>query len=85
MVAIEHIVVTDKFEKDVKKIRDKKIKERIAKEVKIISQLLDSGKPLSYALKGERTVRIAPYRLIYKIDCNSLIILRFEHRGNVYD
>lgn len=85
MVVIDHIVVTEKFEKDVKKIRDKKIKERIDKEVKIILQIPDVGKPLRYALKGERTVRISPYRLIYKVDGSNLILLRFEHRGDVYD
>jgi len=84
MVGIARIVVTDKFEKDVRKIRDKAVQERMDKEVKKITQDPNIGKPLSYGLKGERTVRISPYKLIYHVDGENLILLRFEHRKGVY-
>ena len=83
-MVIAQIIVTEKFERDVKKIRDKAIKERIDAEIKQICGNPDSGKPLEYGLKGERTVRIKPYRLIYSIQGNNLILLRFEHRKEVY-
>ncbi len=84
MVGIANIVITEKFEKDVKKIRDKSVKERIDSKVKAILENSAIGKPLRYGLKGERTVRIDPYRLIYSVSGDSLILLRFEHRKDVY-
>jgi mRNA-degrading endonuclease RelE of RelBE toxin-antitoxin system len=84
-MVIDKIVPTEKFERDVKKLRDKKIKERIDSEVKHIVENPDTGKPLRYGLKGERTVRIRPYRIIYAIEGSTLILLRFEHRDEVYD
>lgn len=85
MVKIDQIIVTDKFEDDIRKIKAKDIKSRIDKEVKRISDRPEIGKPLEYGLKGERTRRIAPYRLIYKAEGTNLILLRFEHRGKAYD
>ncbi len=84
MVVIASIVITEKFEKDVKKIRDEGIKARIGTEVNNLRANHESGKPLRYGLKGERTVRINPYRLIYAIEGANLILLRFEHRKDVY-
>lgn len=85
VIPITSIVYTSKFEHEVKKVKDKKIKERLEKNIKIIIENPEIGKPLRYALKGERTIRIAPFRLIYAIDGNSIILLRFEHRSEVYD
>ena len=85
VVYLDKIVYTSKFEHEVKKLGDKKIKERLVKTIKKIIENPEVGKPLSYALKGERTVRIPPFRLIYAINGNSLVLLRFEHRGDVYD
>lgn len=84
-MVIEKIVPTDKFIKDVKKLRDKKTRERIDNEVKRIKENPEIGKPLGYGLKGEKSVRIPPYRLIYGVVGNNLILLRFEHRDEVYD
>ena len=84
-MVIERIIPTDKFEKDVRKLGDKRTKERIDAEVKRIRENPEVGKPLGYGLKGERSVRISPYRLIYTRVDNSLILLRFEHRKGVYD
>jgi mRNA-degrading endonuclease RelE of RelBE toxin-antitoxin system len=84
-MVIEKIIPTDKFVRDVKKLRDKKTKERIDAEVRRIRENPDVGKPLGYGLKGEKTVRIPPYRLIYAVIGNNLILLRFEHRDEVYD
>ena len=85
VIRIDRIVYTSKFEHEVRKVVDKKVKERLEKSIKKIIETPEIGKPLSYALKGERTVRIPPFRLIYAINDHSLILLRFEHRGEVYD
>ncbi|MHB8548940.1 MAG: type II toxin-antitoxin system RelE family toxin [Thermoplasmataceae archaeon] len=84
VVTIDEIVYTSKFEHDVRRLKDKGIKVRLEKNIRKIIENPEIGKPLSYALKGERTIRIPPFRLIYSISKNRLILLRFEHRSNVY-
>ncbi len=61
----------------VKKVADKKVKEILEKNIKRIIENPEIGKPLSYALKGERTVRIPPFRLTYTINDDNLVLLRF--------
>ncbi|MCL5873804.1 MAG: type II toxin-antitoxin system RelE/ParE family toxin [Candidatus Thermoplasmatota archaeon] len=84
VVKIEEIVYTSKFEHEVKKIKDRSVKIEIEKRIRKILLDPESGKPLGYTLKGERTVRTTPYRLIYTIDKKKLILLRLEHRKEVY-
>jgi len=85
MVEIKGIVYTRKFERDVKKVRDGLVKERLEKQIRNIAEDPESGKPLRYGLKGEWTIRIKPYRLIYAIQGDRLILLRFERRKDVYE
>ncbi|MCL4447431.1 MAG: type II toxin-antitoxin system RelE/ParE family toxin [Candidatus Thermoplasmatota archaeon] len=84
VVKIEEILYTSKFEHEVKKIKDRVVKIEIEKRIRKILLNPEIGKPLSYTLKGERTVRITPYRLIYTIDEKKVILLRLEHRKEVY-
>ena len=85
MVEIKEIVYTNKFERDVRKIRDSSLKEKLGKQIKKVAERPDFGKPLRYGLKGEWTIRVTPYRLIYAVQGERLILLRFEHRKNVYE
>ena len=85
MVEIKRIAYSEKFERDVKKVRDSLLKERVKDQVRKIAESPEVGKPLQYGLKGERTVRISPYRLIYAVQGDTLVLPRFEHRKNVYD
>jgi addiction module RelE/StbE family toxin len=85
MVEIKEIVYTEKFERDVKKVRDSLLKEKLEKQIRKISENPNLGKPLRYGLKGEWTIRVTPYRLIYAVQGERLILLRFEHRKNVYE
>jgi len=85
LVEIKNIVYTNKFERDVKKISDNAIKERLTKQIGKIVEDPESGKPLKYGLKGEWAIMIKPYRLIYAVQEERLILLRFEHRREVYD
>ncbi len=84
MVEIKEIVYTQKFEHDVRRLRDGLLKERLGKQIRKIAEDPEAGKPLKYGLKGEWTVRIPPYRLIYAVQDGRLILLRFEHRKSVY-
>ncbi len=85
MVEIRSIVPTDSFKKDVRKIKDQGLKERLQKQIEKIAENPNFGKPLRYGLKGEWSIRVKPYRLIYKAEGDKLILLRFEHRKEVYD
>ena len=85
MVETKTIVYTQKFERDVKKLRGGLVKERLEKQIRRIVEDPEAGKPLRYGLKGEWTVRIPPYRLIYAVQGDRLILLRFEHRKGVYN
>ena len=85
MVEIGFIVPTLKFERDVKKIKDKALKEKLQKQIDKIAENPSLGKPLRYGLKGEWSTYVKAYRLIYKVEGDKLILLRFEHRKEVYE
>lgn len=42
------------------------------------------GKPLRYALKGQRRLRVGDYRVIYVIQKRTVIILDINHRSKIY-
>lgn len=85
MVEIKAIVYTQKFERDVKKIRDSSLKEKLEKQIKKITENPEFGKPLRYGLKGEWTIYVKPYRLIHAVQGDRPILLRFEHRKSAYE
>ena len=60
------IIFSDEFRKDFKKIKDKSTRIRIINQLKKLEQLPESRKPLQYNLKGPRSVRILPFRIIYR-------------------
>jgi mRNA-degrading endonuclease RelE of RelBE toxin-antitoxin system len=80
MVEIRNLIYSNKFERDFKKIKDNSMKDRLRKQIQKLADNPESGKPLRYGLKGERAVRIKPYRMIHTIQDDNLILLRFEHR-----
>jgi len=82
---IKAIVYTEKFERDVRKVRDSLLKEKLEKQIRKVAENPDFGKPLRFGLKGEWTIRVTPYRLIYAVQGDRFILLRFEHRKNVYE
>ena len=77
------IIYTEKFEKEVKKL-DSSIKIKLIKQIEKIIQEPKIGKPLRYDLKGERTIYVKPYRIIYAFDKNTITFLRVQHRKLVY-
>ena len=84
MVEIEEVIWTRKFESEFKKIKDASVKEKLKKQISKVLENPKVGKPLRYALKGERTIYIKPFRLIYFVEKSKLYLLRFEHREKVY-
>ena len=58
--------------------------EKLKKQINKILENPNVGKPLKYK-RGERSLYIKPFRLIYAIRGEELILLKFGHRKNVYD
>ncbi len=79
------IIFSDEFRRDFKKIKNKTTRFKIIKQLRKLSESPEAGKPLKYNLKNHRSVRIAPYRVIYRIEQDTIIINCFDHRKNVYD
>ena len=84
MVVITEVIWTKKFERELRKLRDKTAKDRVKHQIEKILDNPETGKPLRFALKGERSVYVPPYRLIYAVQGATLYLLRFEHRKMVY-
>ena len=83
-MVIAQIVWSDKFKKEVTKIKDNKLKEKLQKQIQNLVECPELGKLLRYDLKGEITIYVKPYRLIYTYQGTVLYLLRFEHRKEVY-
>jgi mRNA-degrading endonuclease RelE of RelBE toxin-antitoxin system len=78
------ILFSDEFRKEFKKLKDKELRLRIIKQIKKLTVNPEAGKPLKYQLKQHRSVRVPPYRIIYRIESDKLIINCFDHRKDVY-
>lgn len=76
------IIPSKEFIKDVKNL-DSVLREKLEKQVKKIIENPKVGKPLKYK-RGERSLYVKPFRLIYAIRGNDLILLKFDHRKKVY-
>ena len=78
------IIFSDEFRKEFNRIKDKQTRLKLIKHLKKLEQLPESGKPLQYKLKGHRSIRIPPFRIIYRIENNSIIVNCFDHRKDIY-
>ena len=76
------IIPSTTFKKQIRKLDDFN-RQRIEKQIKKIIANPKVGKPLKYT-RGERSLYIKPFRLIYAIMGRDLILLKFEHRKKVY-
>lgn len=77
------IIPSKEFIKNIKGI-DLSLRERIEKQIRKIVENQNVGKPLKYK-RGERSLYIKPFRLIYAIRKDEIILLKFEHRKSVYE
>jgi len=78
------LIYTEKFESEIRKV-DNSIKIKAKSQIKKIIANPETGKPLQFNLKGERTVYVRPYRIIYAYENDAIYFLRFEHRKEVYE
>ncbi|MDI6655414.1 MAG: type II toxin-antitoxin system RelE/ParE family toxin [Candidatus Hydrothermarchaeota archaeon] len=83
-MVIKEVVWAKSFEASFKKIRDRKTNEKIIKQIEKIIANPRVGKPLRCGLKGELSVRVKPYRLVYATEGEKLYLLKFFHREKGY-
>ncbi len=79
------ILFSSDFRKEFKKIKDKTTRLRIIRQIKKLENEPESGKPLKYELRNHRSLRVAPFRVIYRLAEDKIIINCFDHRSDVYD
>ena len=70
------------FEKTINKIKDKRLKLKVKKQISRIINNPEIGKPMRFSRKGTREVYIAPFRLSYAYlkDEDKIIILDLYHK-----
>jgi addiction module RelE/StbE family toxin len=78
------IIFSEDFKKEFKKIKDKSVRLKIIKRIKKLAQDPKYGKPLKHKLKNHRSIRVSPYRIIYRIENDTIIVNCFDHRKDVY-
>ena len=81
-MVIRKVTRSPKFIKDIKRLDDFSLK-KIEKQIMKILENPEVGKPLKYK-KGERSLYIKPFRLVYALRGEELILLKFDHRKKVY-
>jgi mRNA interferase RelE/StbE len=60
---------------------------RAAIEQRLMVDPISVGKPLRYALRGHRRLRVGDWRIVYRADVANRIvfIVAIDHRKDVYD
>jgi len=63
-----------------------KVKSLIKKaiEERLMVDPITFGKPLRYSLKGHRRLRVSDYRVVYRIENKSVIVIAIKHRKDIY-
>jgi mRNA-degrading endonuclease RelE of RelBE toxin-antitoxin system len=79
------VIFSDEFRREFKKIKDKTTRLKIIKQLKKLSKRPDAGKPLKYKLKNHLSIRVPPFRIVYRLEENKIIINCFDHRKDVYE
>lgn len=80
------VIVHKRAQKEVQRL-PKKDQKRIRDAIYSLHFEPFAGKPLHGELKGERSLKIWPYRIIYTIEQNivTVTVLRIGHRQGVYN
>lgn len=80
---INKITRSSLFIKQTKQL-DSFLLEKIKGQIKKIIKNPNVGKPLKYK-RGEKSLYIKPFRLIYAVRGDEIILLKFNHRKKVYN
>ncbi len=76
------IIPSQEFKKNIKRLNQFD-KDKLEKQIKKIIENPNVGKPLKYK-RGERSLYLKPFRIIYAVRGEEIILLKFGHRKNVY-
>jgi len=79
---ITKVTRSPEFIKQIKHLDSFFLKKLKAQIIKILENP-SVGKPLKYK-RGERTLYIKPFRLVYALKTDEIILLKFDHRKKVY-
>ena len=60
----------------------KRIKQAI--EERLVQDPIHFGKPLRYSFKGCRRMRVGHYRVIFKLEAKTVLIVKIAHRKESY-
>ena len=65
----------------------KNIKTRVQKaiEQRLLADPIRYGVPLRRSLYGYRKLRVGDYRVIFKLDKDTIVVLKIGHRKEVYN
>jgi mRNA-degrading endonuclease RelE of RelBE toxin-antitoxin system len=76
------VIVSEKYEKSVLKIKDASIKERLIKLMYKIKENPEIGKPIRYNRKGTREVYFGSFRMSYAYEkqTETIYLLEFYHK-----
>ncbi|MCX6726689.1 MAG: type II toxin-antitoxin system RelE/ParE family toxin [Candidatus Shapirobacteria bacterium] len=77
------IIIRNEAQKQIKKLPPVELK-KIIKKIKNLSLEPDSGKQLKGEFTGLFSLRAWPYRIIYQIAKNKIIIFSVAHRQSAY-
>ena len=81
---VSAVVYTDKFERAVRKLKDAAWQARIKKQISEIIERPEIGTSLRHQLKGEKAVRVPPFRISYAVVDDTLYFLDFRKRDTAY-
>ena len=70
---------------DIPKLGSAKNRIKKAIEEKLARNPVEFGKPLRYSLKGCRRLRVGDFRVIYKIEGETVLIAKIGHRKEIYE
>jgi len=79
------IIFSEEFRKDFRKIKDKTTRLRVIRQLKKLAEAPEAGKPLQHQWKNHRSVRVSPFRIIYRLEGDKIIVNCFDHRKDAYD
>ena len=70
------------FEKQVRKIKNEELKQRIKIQIQKIIEDPEVGKPMRFGRKGTRELYISPFRLsyLYEREQDRIVLLSFYHK-----
>ena len=70
---------------DIPRLGSAKSRIKKAIEEQLARNPVEFGKPLRYSLKGCRRLRVGDFRVIYKIDGETVLIVKIGHRREIYE